>query len=312
MFDWNDLRAFLAVAETGSTLAAGRKLQVSQTTAARRIASLEEALGVTLFDKRQAGYALTPAGEALLPRAREVETAAGAFANAVASEVRETAGTVRLTTHEIYAVTILPSILRDLHDAHPEIRIELDTSDELRDLGSGVADIALRSTSNLRGGGLVGRKIGDDPWEVFGSRDYAARHGLPQHMSELRDHALIGGGGGGVGRVYQAWLSANQLEGAVVMEQGSVAGLLASVRSGLGLTVMPVMVGRHDPDLIQCLPPNPDDKITMWLLTDERLRHTPRIRIVLDFMFARLKSLAIKAGAPLAPTPARHTGQPAQ
>ena len=61
MFDWNDLRAFLAVAETGSTLAAGKRLRVSQTTAARRVAALEEALGVTLFDRRQSGYVLTPA-----------------------------------------------------------------------------------------------------------------------------------------------------------------------------------------------------------------------------------------------------------
>ena len=63
MFDWNDLRAFLAVAETGSTLAAGRRLRVSQTTVARRVTALEQALGLTLFDRRQAGYVLTPIGE---------------------------------------------------------------------------------------------------------------------------------------------------------------------------------------------------------------------------------------------------------
>ena len=59
MLDWNDLRYFLAVARKGSTLAAGRNLRVSQTTVARRVAALEEALGVRLFDKRQAGYAFT-------------------------------------------------------------------------------------------------------------------------------------------------------------------------------------------------------------------------------------------------------------
>ena len=58
--DWNDLRYLLAVADHGSTLAAGRALGVSQTTVARRIAALEVALGHPLFDKRQAGYALTP------------------------------------------------------------------------------------------------------------------------------------------------------------------------------------------------------------------------------------------------------------
>ena len=74
MLDWNDLRYFLAVADGGSTLAAGRELRVSQTTVTRRIAALEEALGLQIFEKRQAGYTLTPAGEELLDRARQVDT----------------------------------------------------------------------------------------------------------------------------------------------------------------------------------------------------------------------------------------------
>lgn len=292
MFDWNDLRTFLAVAETGSTLAAGRKLRVSQTTAARRIAALEEAVGVTLFERRQAGYALTPAGEALLPRARDVEAAAGAFGDAVSEQAREAGGTVRLTTHEIYVVTVLPAILRDLHEAHPAIRIELDSSDQLRDLSSGVADIALRSTHHAKGGGLVGRRIAPDPWTIYCSRDYADRHGLPQSKSDLRNHAMIAGGGPGVGPLYRAWLRKFDLEGSVIMEHGSVTGLLASVRSGLGIAVLPSFVAGQEPDLIQCLPHNENDGLELWLLTHERLRHTPRIRIVLDFLFERLRRLA--------------------
>ena len=79
MLDWNDLRYFLGVADHGSTLAAGRALRVSQTTVARRIAALEAALGFPLFEKRQAGYSLTPAGEELLDRARQMDVAATAF-----------------------------------------------------------------------------------------------------------------------------------------------------------------------------------------------------------------------------------------
>jgi len=73
MLDWNDLKYFLAVARGGSTLAASRAMRVSQTTVARRIAALEEAVGLTLFEKRPAGYALTPPGEELLGHAEEVE-----------------------------------------------------------------------------------------------------------------------------------------------------------------------------------------------------------------------------------------------
>src|SRR5215218_7506544 len=179
MLDWNDLRYFLSVADEGSTLAAGRALRVSQTTVARRIAALEQAIGFPLFEKRQAGYALTPAGEALLDRARQVDVAATAFAETAAAEGRDATGTVRITTQEIFAVTLLSPMLRELHERHPEIMIELDDSQHFRDLGEGEADIALRSAYGDLGAGVVGRRLGPDDWTLYCSRDYAARHGVP-------------------------------------------------------------------------------------------------------------------------------------
>src|SRR4051812_23529413 len=142
MLDWNDLRFFLAVARDGSTLAAGRSLRVSQTTVARRTAALEEAVGFPLFDKRQAGYTLTPAGEQLLERAEQVEASAGAFTDAAKAHARDLSGTVRITSEDIYGTGLLSALLRDLHDLHPKIMIDLDMVQELRDLGGGEADIA--------------------------------------------------------------------------------------------------------------------------------------------------------------------------
>ena len=114
MYDWNDLKAFLAVAETGSTLSAAQSMRVSQTTVARRIAALEEATGLNLFERRQAGYALTPVGEAMVASAVAVRDAADRFGDAAGARSRDAGGTVSLTTMEIFAVTVLPPILRDL------------------------------------------------------------------------------------------------------------------------------------------------------------------------------------------------------
>ena len=178
MYDWNDLKAFLAVAETGSTLAAAQAMRVSQTTVARRIAALEAATGLNLFERRQAGYALTPVGEAMLASAQAVRDAADRFDEAAGATSRDAGGTVSLTTMEIFAVTILPPILRDLRAEHPPS-----------------ASSSIRRTSNATGGrgsrhrdpqqqaadgrGLVGRRIADNPWTVYSSRDYADRHGIP-------------------------------------------------------------------------------------------------------------------------------------
>lgn len=295
MYDWNDLKAFLAVAETGSTLSAAQSMRVSQTTVARRIAALEEATGLNLFERRQAGYALTPVGEAMMASAIAVRDAADRFSDAAGARSRDAGGTVSLTVMEIFAVTILPPILRDLRAAHPAIHIHLDTSDEPRDLAAGAADIAIRSSKQPTGAGLVGRRIADNPWTLYSSRDYADRHGIPHTREELATHPFIGGGGA-VWEPYQAWLRQYRLEESVVMQYDTGSGLLAGVRAGMGLTILPAFIAEREPDLIRCIPPKSEDTTGLWLLTHERLRHVPRVRIVLDFLAAELTKLARSHG----------------
>lgn len=288
MLDWNDLRYFLAVARDGSTLAAARTLRVSQTTVARRLAAMEQALGLPLFEKRQAGYTLTPAGEALVEQARQVEDGATAFSEAAASHARELSGSVRITSEEIYAMALISPLLRDLHERHPEIVIELDTGQALLDLGKGEADIALRSTSKEQPAGIVGRALGVDDWTLYCSRDYAERNGTPRSTDDLKKHPIVGGGGGNLWRHYQAWLQNLGLEEQVAMHHATSSGLLAAVRSGFGVAVLPCMVADADPDLIRCIPPRKGHGRTLWLLTHQRVRQTPRIRTVIDFLYERL------------------------
>ena len=286
--DWNDLRYFLAVARTGSTLAAARELRVSQTTVARRIAALEHALNLTLFEKRQAGYALTPTGSELLADAGKMEAAATAFTESAAASARETAGAVRVTTEEIYALALLGPLLRELHDLHPQIVIELDTAQQVRDLGSGQADIALRSTSKEQPAGLVGRALCIDDWALYCSRDYAARHGAPGSVDELKAHAIVGGGGGNLWIHYQAWLRQLGLEERVAIHHATSSGLFSAVRSGFGIAVLPCIVADAEPDLIRCLPPRDGHGRVLWLLTHERVRHVPSVRTVMSFLGERL------------------------
>lgn len=286
--DWNDLRYFLAVARDGSTLSAAKTLRVSQTTVARRIAALESALRLPLFDRRQAGYSLTPAGEMLLERALKVEETALAFAEAAEAQARDIGGAVKLTTEEIFAVTLLAPLLRELHDLHPAIRIELDTSREPLDLGAGEADIALRSTSKPQPAGIVGRRIVRDDWTLYCSRDYAERRGAPRSVEDLKNHPIVGGGGGNLWRAYSNWIRQLGLEDQVAMQHASSTGLLSAVRSGFGIGVLPCIVADSDPDLIRCLDPEFNHGRVMWLLTHERVRRSPRVRTVVDFLYDRL------------------------
>ncbi|MBX9797453.1 LysR family transcriptional regulator [Sphingomonas sp.] len=290
-FDWNDLRYLIAVADTGSTAMAARALRVNATTVARRLAMLEQALGLTLFDRSQGGYALSEAGAALLDQARGVASSTAAFAAAAEARRRETGGTVKLTTSELYAVTILVPILRDLTDRYPEISVELDTSDAIRDLAAGEADIALRSLERLEGAGLVGRRVVSEQWAFYASRSYAEAHGLPGDVVQLGTHTIIGGGGDGLWQEYSAGLAAYGIRDAVKMVQGSVLGLLAAVKGGLGVAILPAWVADQDPDLLRCPIPIETEDRGLWLVAHERLRNTPRVRAVLDFLAEWLLAL---------------------
>jgi DNA-binding transcriptional LysR family regulator len=290
MLDWNDLRYFLAVARHGSTLAAARSLRVSQTTVARRIAALEQALQMHLFEKRQAGYSLTPAGESLLNHAERVEQSAAAFTDAAAVHARDLSGSVCITTEEIYAHGLLAPLLRELHERHPEIVIKLDTAQQVIDLGSGAADIALRSSSKDQPAGIVGRRLCIDDWTLYCSREYAARNGVPASVEDLRKHAIVGGGGGNLWIHYRAWLQSLGLEDRVAMHHASSTGLLSAVRSGFGIAVLPCVVADADPELVRCIQPREDHGRILWLLTHERVRHTPRVRAVIDFLYDRLSA----------------------
>lgn len=77
----------------------------------------------------------------------------------------------------------------------------------------------------------------------------------------------------------------------VVMQYDTASGLLAGVRAGMGLTILPAFLADREPDLIRCIPPKAEDTTGLWLLTHERLRRVPRIRIVLDFLAAELTKL---------------------
>lgn len=199
---------------------------------------------------------------------------------------------MRLTAGSLHAITILPALLRDLHDAHPEVRIELDTREDLADLAAGEAGVALRLTKRPSGGGLVGRRVAYDHWAVYCSHDYAAAHGRPSRRAELPGHAFIGGGEPKVWEMYRAWLAENGFEDAVAVRYNSSAGLLSAVRAGAGLAALPCLVADHEPDLVRCLPPAVEPvQRGIWLLTHERLRHAPRVRATLDFLGPRIAAL---------------------
>lgn len=297
MFDWNDLRHFLAVARTGSTLAAARRLGVNQTTCARRLQALEEALGQRLFDKVQGGRVLTETGRALLSAAEAVEAAARGFQEQAAARRRGLTGALRVTCSETLAnVAVIPALV-EFNQLYPEIEVEVLTGDKFLDLVAGEADIAIRAMSNPQfPGGLVVRKLMDTGWALYCSPDYAARHGRPEGIHDLQGHILIGGSG----ELADPWfrLVEDKAVGVEVRSRASsLTNLFTAVRAGLGVSPLPLEAAEIEPSLIRCGDPIPEFNASVWLVAPERLRDHPRARAFMDFVSSYLAARKRPASA---------------
>ena len=286
--DWNDWRAFLAVARTGSTLAAGRLMKISQTTVGRRNSALEASLGIALFERGRDGCTLTQAGKFILAKAEAVEATALLAQNFAWSLARETSGTVRLTADETFAVLWLTPALADFPKQYPGILVEVDTCDEFRDLAAGEADVALRSTWQLDDPGLVGRRLCDEDWTFYAGHTYAAQHGAPASIAALDGHAILGGGGT-AWPAYENWLRRYGLLNSVILHHSSISALMAAVRQGSGVSALPCWLAESDPGLIRCFPP-PRSGRGLWLISHENRCRQPHVRAVIDFLHDKLSA----------------------
>ena len=159
MFDWNDLKYFLAVARSGSTLSAAKSLRVNQSTVHRRIQELEKQLSCELVRRHPTGYRLTEMGEHVLAHATRVEGAATDFERAVSAKSNETSGTIKVTCPEALGPRLIGArLIEKFNSRYPDVRVEFVMSDRIIELGTGEADIAIRAKRPVEGA-LFGRKI---------------------------------------------------------------------------------------------------------------------------------------------------------
>ena len=146
MFDWNDLRYFLAVARHGSTIAAGKAMGVNQSTVHRRLDELESQLKRKLVTRETTGYRLTEYGQELLSYAERVERSVLDFQQHVQDATRDLAGVIRVTCPEPIITRFSKAGFFDgFHKLYPQSRVEFVTSDRYLSILKGEADVAFRS-----------------------------------------------------------------------------------------------------------------------------------------------------------------------
>jgi DNA-binding transcriptional LysR family regulator len=188
MYDWDDLRVFIAAARSGSLSAAGQRLSIDTATVGRRVTRLETALKSTLLVRSPTGLTLTAAGAQLLEAALEAETAMEAAGRVV--EPQGAAGTVRISASEGFGTAIMAPALPQLAAAHPGLRIELAANAGFLSATRREVDMAI-TLSAPDAQRLVVEPLTHYQLALYGAPRYL-KDGAPGSVPDLSGHRLVG------------------------------------------------------------------------------------------------------------------------
>ncbi|WP_454727027.1 MULTISPECIES: LysR family transcriptional regulator [Cupriavidus] len=279
--NWDDTRIFLAVQREHTLRRAARALALDQATVGRRLGALERSLGATLFLRTSAGYALTPAGEAVLRSALKMEQSAHELLRQAQGADTRLEGEVRVTTTDSLALEFLIPAIGRLHAAHPDVKILLDTSTTVLNLARREADIAVR-TMKPENPDLVARRLARWPVGLYAAPAYLARHGEPVPGTAFAGHDLV---------VYQPLMAGDRaptLAGEPIHAGRIVAGMYSSlmlrhaIKAGIAIGEVPVHLGERE-GLVRVWPGRARAMhYEVWLVTHQDLRHTARVRAMID------------------------------
>lgn len=282
MADWDDLRIFLAVARAESLSAAGRVLRIDPATVGRRIARLEEDMDARLFLKGPQGYALTEAGQRLLPHAERAEQAVGAAAEELRGGEQGLSGQIRIGAPDGCANYLLPQVVAAICDANPGLEVQIVALPRVFNLSKREADLAV-GVSPPSAGRLTVQKLTDYRLCLAASRDYLARAGEIRSTADLKGRRYVGYIPDMIFDKELDYLSEVGAE-TVGLASNSVSVQLNWLRHGAGVGVVHMFAMPAAPELVKVLPDEVALTRAFWLIRHADDRRVARLNRFADLL----------------------------
>jgi len=282
--DWDDYRYFGFIAHTGSVRGAAEGMGVNASTVARRLDALEGRLGVRLFHRSRSGLELTAEGAAILGEVENVSGELEEIENRLRATATEATRLIRLTLPDFVA-QVLIGHFAEFIQMHPGVRLEFLPEQRPLDIGRREADVAIRITDHPPES-LVGRRLGRYRLAVYASQDYLAHHDpltRPDSCLWVESGMEIIRGLGFKGRFFADMPMGPRCNNILLQ--------LAAVRSGIGVTLLPCVLGDRDPELQRVGSGEPVDAQDFWLLFHPDLRGVEAVQTLSGFLQARFEML---------------------
>jgi DNA-binding transcriptional LysR family regulator len=274
--DWEDVRYFVALARRGTLSATARDLRVNHATVARRVASLEAAVGRPLFDRRADGYALTTDGKAVLDEARAMDEAALSVLRRLDAGT-ELNGLVRLAVGRVLAERFLIDRLRAFHARYPAIDLEVIGGSRVVSLARREADLALRYGSP-KDSDLIARRVATIGFGLYASpgyRDKLDAGAAPTFIGFDEESDFV---------AEAAWLTQQFGERRFALRSSSQTTQAAAARAGFGVALLPRYVATADRELVTVSLAARLPEREVWLVIRRDLRNVPRVRALADYL----------------------------
>ncbi|MEO6800795.1 MAG: LysR substrate-binding domain-containing protein [Rhodanobacter sp.] len=298
--DLNDLYFFAAVVEHGGFSAAGRALGVPKSRLSKRVAQLEERLGVRLLQRTTRRFVVTEVGERFHAHCRAVLEEAQAAQDAVDELRAEPRGVVRLSCPVSLAQTVLAYLLPDFLATYPKVQVRLLCSDRRVDVIGEGYDLAIRVRSKLdTDANLVVRSFGHSVTTLVASPTLLKIHGHPTTPEDLaglpvlsmREHE-----GPQVWELMDAQGTQVNVDVQARLITGDFAVLLESARRGLGVALLPEFVcapAITAGELEVVLPAWSVPQGMMHFVYPSRRGMLPGVRALVDFLAERLPEASL-------------------
>lgn len=185
-----DVAVLVEAVQAGSLSAAARRLSIAPMAASRRLAALEQELGVRLLHRTTRALALTAEGEAFLPYAQAMLEHEATARAALRPSAQEVSGLLRVTTSAAFGRKVVAPLMPAFLAVNPLLRVDVMTSDGLVDIVAEGIDVAIR-IAVLRDSSMVARRLADSPRGLYAAPGYLLRHGVPQSVADLAHHECL-------------------------------------------------------------------------------------------------------------------------
>ncbi len=271
MTDLNSLMIFAKVVEAKSFSEAARRLKMPTSTVSRRMADLEEQLGVVLIERSTRSLRLTDVGSELFEHAKQSAEISEAVDNIASNHASTVSGELRLAAPPSISDTLLAPLVGAFQASYPNVRIQVFVTDRIVDQIAEGVDLAFRVAPQLKDSSLVARKILTYRHQLVASPAYLAGCKPPQKPRDLLQHRLLAFS---FWKPVNTWDFVNGKKKETLtfhphLSMNAYAGLSAALLAGMGIGDLPPLVQPEllrDRRLVEVMPSWHFTTFYLWLV----------------------------------------------